>query len=65
MLFRHVAQEALIGFYKSGGFELVGKSAVVHGADPWYEMRDDVAAARHWRSKQPTPPEVGRVGCSE
>ena len=41
-----MAQEALIGFYKSGGFELVGKSAVVHGADPWYEMRDDVAAPR-------------------
>ena len=23
------------------------------------------AAARHWRSKQPPPPSMGRVGCSE
>ena len=38
-------QEPLIGFYEAGGFALVGKSDVVHGADPWFEMRSDGGTA--------------------
>ncbi|OBZ77712.1 putative N-acetyltransferase C9.02c [Grifola frondosa] len=34
-----IAHEELRGFYEAAGFEWVGKSAVVHGVRPWYEMR--------------------------
>ena len=35
----------LIGLYEKCSFVLLGKSEVVHGADPWYEMewRDGAA----------------------
>ncbi|KAJ1473654.1 acyl-CoA N-acyltransferase [Baffinella frigidus] len=34
-----ICKENLKGFYVSCGFTLVGPSAVVHGEDPWFEMR--------------------------
>ena len=34
-----IAHEELCGFYEKAGFEWVGKSAVMHGAKPWFEMR--------------------------
>jgi hypothetical protein len=33
-----ICKELLIGFYSGAGFKLVGKSPVVHGLDPWFEM---------------------------
>ena len=39
MLFR---SDLLRGFYESAGFEWLGKSNVVHGSKPWYEMRRDL-----------------------
>jgi len=34
-----IAHEDLIPFYVKAGFELVGKSAVVHGSKPWFQLR--------------------------
>jgi ribosomal protein S18 acetylase RimI-like enzyme len=34
-----ICKEHLKGFYGSNGFQLVGLSEVVHGADPWWEMK--------------------------
>jgi GNAT superfamily N-acetyltransferase len=34
-----ICKEHLLDFYAGVGFELVGPSAVVHGQDPWFEMR--------------------------
>lgn len=34
-----MCKKPLIGFYEAAGFELLGQSPVVHGADPWYDMR--------------------------
>lgn len=34
-----VAHEELIKFYVAVGFKLVGKSEVVHGSKPWFELR--------------------------
>ncbi|KAF5381611.1 hypothetical protein D9615_005428 [Tricholomella constricta] len=34
-----ITHENLRQFYEQAGFEWVGKSSVVHGALPWYEMR--------------------------
>ncbi|XRB14651.1 N-acetyltransferase domain-containing protein [Pseudoscourfieldia marina] len=36
---RLLCKEHLIKFYEGGGFELIGKSDVVHGKDTWFEMR--------------------------
>lgn len=33
-----IAHKELIGLYSGAGFTLVGRSAVEHGPDPWYEM---------------------------
>lgn len=33
-----MTKKTLIPFYSKCGFKLVGKSAVVHGKDPWFEM---------------------------
>ena len=41
-----MCKKGLIDFYSSaGGFTLVGQSSVVHGADPWFEMRRPTASA--------------------
>ncbi|KAG2221204.1 hypothetical protein INT45_000244 [Circinella minor] len=33
-----IARENLIGLYESVGFKYLGKSQVVHGPDPWFDM---------------------------
>ena len=33
-----IAHEDMRGLYESVGFEYVGRSAVVHGDKPWFEM---------------------------
>ena len=38
---RLLAKEHLVSFYQSCGCELVGPSAVVHGKDPWFELKMD------------------------
>ncbi|KAI0746717.1 acyl-CoA N-acyltransferase [Daedaleopsis nitida] len=38
-----IAHEELRRFYEQAGLEWVGRSAVVHGARPWFEMRRDLA----------------------
>ena len=39
-----ICKEHLKAFYASNGFELVGLSEVVHGQDPWFEMRRPLGA---------------------
>ncbi|XP_060583192.1 uncharacterized protein LOC132739495 [Ruditapes philippinarum] len=34
-----ICKSNLIPLYTKAGFELVGKSHVVHGKDPWYELK--------------------------
>ncbi|KAJ6600811.1 Mss4-like protein [Mycena sp. CBHHK59/15] len=34
-----ITHENLRSFYEKAGFEWIGSSAVVHGSQPWYEMR--------------------------
>jgi cyclin-dependent kinase-like len=34
-----ICKEHLKAFYAANGFELVGLSEIVHGQDPWFEMR--------------------------
>ncbi|KAI7860395.1 acyl-CoA N-acyltransferase [Circinella umbellata] len=33
-----IARENLVGLYESVGFKYLGKSQVVHGPDPWFDM---------------------------
>jgi hypothetical protein len=33
-----ICKELLIPLYQGAGFKLVGKSAIVHGQDPWFDM---------------------------
>lgn len=37
-----ITHEELRGLYEKAGFEWVGKSDVVHGSKPWFEMRKEV-----------------------
>jgi len=37
-----IAHVDLIPFYEKAGFELIGKSDVVHGPRPWFELRIDL-----------------------
>ncbi|EMD36520.1 hypothetical protein CERSUDRAFT_115567 [Gelatoporia subvermispora B] len=45
-----IAHEELRGLYEKAGFEWVGLSPVVHGSQPWFEMRRALA------SQLPGPP---------
>ncbi|GAA5962874.1 hypothetical protein JCM3765_005900 [Sporobolomyces pararoseus] len=38
---RLIAKEGLVGMYERSGFESKGKSEVVHGKDPWFELGID------------------------
>eukprot|EP01062_Namystynia_karyoxenos_P019777 TRINITY_DN17466_c0_g1_i1.p1 TRINITY_DN17466_c0_g1~~TRINITY_DN17466_c0_g1_i1.p1 ORF type:complete len:181 (+),score=55.04 TRINITY_DN17466_c0_g1_i1:74-616(+) len=38
-----LAKEHLTGFYQSAGFELLGKSKVVHGQEPWFDLTTAIA----------------------
>lgn len=40
-----IAKAHLVEFYRLAGFELVGRSSVVHGKDDWYELSLRVAPA--------------------
>lgn len=41
-----IAKAHLVGLYQKSEFQLVGLSPVVHGADPWFELRiDNIARA--------------------
>ncbi|TNY23822.1 Mss4-like protein [Rhodotorula diobovata] len=42
---RLISHDELIKLYQRAGFELVGRSAVVHGARPWYELKVDFPRA--------------------
>jgi len=41
-----IAHAELCGLYARCGFEFLGRSKVVHGSDPWYDMRLDLADRR-------------------
>jgi len=41
-----LAKARLLGLYIQCGFELLGPSAIVHGADQWFDMRLDLVAKR-------------------
>lgn len=60
-----ITHEELRGFYEKAGFEWVGKSSVVHGARPWFEMkksfkhsplRSPHLTPHHSHSHTPVPP---------
>jgi hypothetical protein len=36
---RLICKAPLVPLYEKAGFELVGPSSVVHGAEPWLEMK--------------------------
>ncbi|KPV72628.1 uncharacterized protein RHOBADRAFT_29794, partial [Rhodotorula graminis WP1] len=42
---RLIAHDNLIKLYQRAGFQLVGRSKVVHGAKPWYELKVDFSRA--------------------
>ncbi|KAF9524930.1 Mss4-like protein [Crepidotus variabilis] len=48
-----ITHEELKIFYECAGFEWVGKSSVVHGSKPWFEMRRDLTSS-HPRTQTPT-----------
>lgn len=52
-----ITHDHLRGFYESAGFEWLGKSNVVHGSKPWYEMRRDLNS----RMDQGLPSEIQQL----
>lgn len=53
-----ITHDHLRHFYESAGFEWLGKSDVVHGSKPWYEMRRDLhfgAVSPPSEAQQPPP----------
>jgi len=40
---RLICKAYLVQLYQQGGFDIVGPSPVVHGQDPWIEMKLDMA----------------------
>ncbi|GAA5899578.1 hypothetical protein JCM8208_000596 [Rhodotorula glutinis] len=56
---RLIAHDSLIKLYQHAGFQLVGRSKVVHGAKPWYELKVDFSrastSASSSSSAAPTP----------
>lgn len=41
-----ISHDNLRGFYEKARFKWLGKSNVVHGSKPWYEMRRDLESAQ-------------------
>lgn len=39
-----ITHDDLRGFYEKAGFEWLGRSSVVHGSKPWFEMRFNLSA---------------------
>lgn len=55
-----ITHDHLRPFYESVGFEWLGKSDVVHGSKPWYEMRKDLHSGTDSESppSQQLPPGI-------
>ncbi|KAI0717435.1 acyl-CoA N-acyltransferase [Cerioporus squamosus] len=51
-----IAHEELRALYEKAGFEFIGRSAVVHGARPWFEMRKDLSSAGSAAASGPGTP---------
>jgi ribosomal protein S18 acetylase RimI-like enzyme len=51
-----IAKAYLLKLYVSAGFQLVGLSSVVHGQDPWFEMKQDLILVAPPSSP---PPSIG------
>ncbi|KIP11303.1 hypothetical protein PHLGIDRAFT_141530 [Phlebiopsis gigantea 11061_1 CR5-6] len=51
-----ITHEVMRGLYDKAGFEFLGKSDVVHGALPWYEMRRVLASVPALPSQTPSVP---------
>ena len=49
-----ITHDYLRGFYENAGFEWSGKSNVVHGSNPWYEMRRHLNPRTDYPSKLPS-----------
>ncbi|GBE84288.1 acyl-CoA N-acyltransferase [Sparassis latifolia] len=50
-----IAHEELLGLYEQAGFQLVGRSAVVHGSRPWFEMQTLLTPAPPQEPQQVIP----------
>lgn len=48
-----ITHEDMRSLYEKAGFEWLGRSAVVHGALPWYEMRKTLASPTASQQQQP------------
>ncbi|GLB41012.1 putative acetyltransferase (GNAT) domain containing protein [Lyophyllum shimeji] len=55
-----ITHEPLRQFYEQAGFEWLGKSSVVHGSKPWYEMRKVLGSstAQPIREELPEPRQI-------
>ncbi len=51
-----ITHENMRGLYEKAGFEWVGKSDVVHGSEPWFEMRKLLSPAPPPTQTQSLPP---------
>lgn len=49
-----ISHEEMCGLYAKAGFELVGKSAVVHGSRDWFEMKLTLPPSPKPQSPPPT-----------
>eukprot|EP00405_Crypthecodinium_cohnii_P028806 CAMPEP_0206506582 /NCGR_PEP_ID=MMETSP0324_2-20121206/56851_1 /ASSEMBLY_ACC=CAM_ASM_000836 /TAXON_ID=2866 /ORGANISM="Crypthecodinium cohnii, Strain Seligo" /LENGTH=487 /DNA_ID=CAMNT_0053996339 /DNA_START=30 /DNA_END=1494 /DNA_ORIENTATION=- len=47
-----IAKAPLLGLYRKAGFTVLGLSEVVHGADPWFDMKLDLVEARKYEMVQ-------------
>lgn len=47
-----ISHKELIGLYEKAGFELVGLSSVVHGPEPWFEMKIDFDTSKKIEEKE-------------
>lgn len=55
-----ISHDNLIPLYQRAGFTLRGKSHVVHGSLPWFELAADVSAAAPAKPAQPAVVSPGR-----
>jgi len=58
-----ITHDDLRGFYEQAGFEWLGKSSVVHGSRPWFEMQFNLSANKERDTQildgnQPMPPGI-------
>ncbi|KAG8951404.1 hypothetical protein FRC04_006175 [Tulasnella sp. 424] len=56
---RLICHEEMLELYRKAGFELIGKSPVVHGPREWFEMKYDMPSKEDTTQRQlEIPPEV-------